>query len=82
MARRRGARQPGGAPTPAPRARWPQSDFYTCGYWQVDAENWNARYEEVADKVIAEAHEAEARAGDDEGAYLDALDDIYDKAGL
>ena len=61
---------------------WPQSDFYTCGYWQVDAEIWNARYEEVADRVIAEAEEAQARAGDDEGAYLDALDDIYDKAGL
>jgi NADPH-dependent ferric siderophore reductase len=61
---------------------WPQSDFYTCGYWQVDAEKWNARYEEVADQVIAEAHEAEARSGGDEGAYLDALDDIYDKAGL
>jgi len=61
---------------------WPQSDFYTCGYWQVDAEKWNARYEEVADQVIAEAHEAEARAGGDEGTYLDELDDIYEKAGL
>jgi hypothetical protein len=61
---------------------WPQRDFYTCGYWQVDAETWNARYEQVADQVIAEAQEAQARAGDDEGAYLDALDDIYDKAGL
>jgi NADPH-dependent ferric siderophore reductase len=61
---------------------WPQSDFYTCGYWQVDAETWNARYEEVADRVIAEAERAQARAGDDEGAYLDALEDIYDKAGL
>ena len=62
--------------------RWPQSDFYTCGYWQVDAEIWNARYEEVADQVIAEAEQAQARAGDDEGAYLDALEDIYEKAGL
>jgi NADPH-dependent ferric siderophore reductase len=61
---------------------WPQRDFYTCGYWQVEAEKWNARYEEVADRVIAEAERAQARAGDDEGAYLDALEDIYDKAGL
>jgi NADPH-dependent ferric siderophore reductase len=61
---------------------WPQSDFYTCGYWQVDAETWNARYEEVADRVIAEAERAQARAGDDEGAYLDALEDIYDRVGL
>ena len=61
---------------------WPQSDFYTCGYWQVEAETWNARYEEVADRVIAEAERAQARAGDDEGAYLDALEDIYDRAGL
>ena len=61
---------------------WPQSDFYTCGYWQVNAETWNARYEEVAERVIAEAERAQARAGDDEGAYLDALEDIYDKAGL
>jgi hypothetical protein len=48
----------------------------------VDAETWNARYEEVADRVIAEAERAQARAGDDEGAYLDALEDIYDRAGL
>jgi NADPH-dependent ferric siderophore reductase len=61
---------------------WPQSDFYTCGYWQVDAETWNARYEEVADQVIAEAEQAQTRVGDDEGAYLDALEDIYDRAGL
>jgi NADPH-dependent ferric siderophore reductase len=61
---------------------WPQSDFYTCGYWQVDAEKWSARYEEVADRVIAEAERAQARAGDDEGAYLDALEDIYDRVGL
>ena len=61
---------------------WPQRDFYTCGYWQVDAETWNARYEEVADRVIAEAERAQARVGDDEGAYLDALEDIYDNAGL
>jgi NADPH-dependent ferric siderophore reductase len=61
---------------------WPQADFHTCGYWQVDAEKWNARYEEVADRVIAEAERAQAKAGDDEGAYLDALEDIYDKAGL
>lgn len=61
---------------------WPQSDFYTCGYWQIDAETWNARYEQVADQVIAEAEQAQERAGDDEGAYLDALEDIYDKAGL
>lgn len=61
---------------------WPQSDFYTCGYWQIDAEIWNARYEAVAEQVIADAQEAQARAGDDEGAYLDELDDIYEKAGL
>lgn len=61
---------------------WPQSDFYTCGYWQIDAEKWNARYEAVAEQVIAEAQEAQARAAGDEGAYLDALDDIYEKAGL
>ena len=62
---------------------WPQSDFYTCGYWQIDAEKWNARYEEVADQVIAEAAaRPQARAGDDEGAYLDELEDIYEKAGL
>ncbi|MGI9084691.1 MAG: siderophore-interacting protein [Aeromicrobium sp.] len=61
---------------------WPQSDFYTCGYWQIDAETWNARYEEVADQVIAEAEQAQARAGGDEGAYLDELEEIYEKAGL
>ena len=61
---------------------WPQSDFYTCGYWQVDAEKWAARYDEVADVVTAKAEEAQQLVGDDEGAYLDALDDIYESVGL
>lgn len=61
---------------------WPQSDFYTCGYWQIDAEKWNKRYEEVAEVVLTKAQEAGARAGKDEGAYLDALEDIYESVGL
>lgn len=61
---------------------WSQSEFYTCGYWQLDAEKWNARYEKVADQVMADAIAAQHDHADDEGAYLDALDDIYDRAGL
>ncbi len=61
---------------------WPQADFYTCGYWQVDAEKWNARYDEVAEVVIAKAVEVQKEVGDDQGAYLDALDDIYESVGL
>lgn len=61
---------------------WPQADFYTCGYWQIDAEKWNARYEEVAEVVMAKSEEVQKKVGDDEGAYLDALDDIYDSVGL
>ena len=61
---------------------WPQSDFYTCGYWQFDAEAWHARYEQVADDVIARARAAQAAAGEDHGAYLDALEEIYESAGL
>ena len=61
---------------------WPQSDFYTCGYWQIDAAKWNARYEEVAADVIAKAAAIQAKVGEDEGAYLDALDDIYESVGL
>ena len=62
--------------------KWPQSDFYTCGYWQIDAEKWNARYEEVAEVVMAKSAEVQKKVGDDQGAYLDALDDIYDSVGL
>lgn len=62
--------------------KWPQSDFYTCGYWQMDAEKWNARYEEVADVVLAKSQEAQLEIGEDQGAYLDALDDIYESVGL
>jgi NADPH-dependent ferric siderophore reductase len=62
--------------------KWPQSDFYTCGYWQIDAEKWNARYEEVAEVVMAKSAEVQQQVGDDQGAYLDALDDIYDSVGL
>lgn len=61
---------------------WPQSDFTTCGYWQLDASIWNRRYEEVAAEVLARARDAEARAGNDQGAYLDALDEIYESVGL
>jgi NADPH-dependent ferric siderophore reductase len=62
--------------------KWPQADFYTCGYWQIEAEKWNARYEQVADEVIAKAEEVQKRVGADQGAYLDALDDIYESVGL
>lgn len=61
---------------------WPQADFYTCGYWQIEAEKWNARYQEVQDVVVAKAHEVQVAVGDDQGAYLDALDDIYESVGL
>jgi NADPH-dependent ferric siderophore reductase len=62
--------------------KWPQSDFYTCGYWQIEAEKWNARYEQVAEVVMAKSAEVQQKVGDDQGAYLDALDDIYDSVGL
>lgn len=62
--------------------KWPQSDFYTCGYWQIEAEKWNARYEEVAEVVMAKSAEVQQKVGDDEAAYLDALDDIYESVGL
>lgn len=62
---------------------WPQSAFYTCGYWQIDAERWNARYEEVADVVAAQARQAYLELAEtDQGAYLDAIEEIYEKAGL
>lgn len=61
---------------------WPQRDFYTCGYWQFDAEAWNARYAQVADSVTAEAIAAYERANGDEGSYLDELEEIYQRAGL
>ena len=62
--------------------KWPQADFYTCGYWQIEAEKWNARYEEVADVVEKKSAVAQQKVGDDQGAYLDALDDIYESVGL
>lgn len=62
--------------------KWPQADFYTCGYWQIEAEKWNARYQEVQDEVMAKANEVQQKVGEDQGAYLDALDDIYESVGL
>lgn len=62
---------------------WPQADFYTCGYWQIEAEQWNARYEQVAEEVDAQARQAYLELADtDQGAYLDAIEEIYEKAGL
>lgn len=63
--------------------RWPQRDFYTCGYWQIDAERWHARYAEVAETVGAQARQAYVELSErDQGAYLDAVEDIYERAGL
>lgn len=42
---------------------WPQTDFYTCGYWQLEAELWNARFEQVAEQVIADAMAAQQEIG-------------------
>ncbi len=61
---------------------WPQSDFYTCGYWQIEAEKWRARYDEVAAQVEPKVMQAQALAATDEGQYLDALEDIYESVGL
>lgn len=62
---------------------WPQTDFYTCGYWQIEAEKWNARYEEVAEEISEKARQAYLELAEtDQGAYLDAIEEIYEKAGL
>lgn len=61
---------------------WPQADFTTCGYWQVDAAAKSRRYAEVAGAITQQAEAARHRFADDEGAYLDALDDIFDDHGL
>ena len=61
---------------------WPQSDFSTCGYWQIDSAKWNRRYEQFAEEVMIKSQEAQAKASGDEGAYLDALEDIYESVGL
>ncbi|MCW2830164.1 MAG: NADPH-dependent ferric siderophore reductase [Aeromicrobium sp.] len=61
---------------------WPQADFSTCGYWQIDSAALSARYEEVQAEVEALAAEALRTAGGDQGAYLDALADIYESVGL
>ncbi len=62
---------------------WPQTDFYTCGYWQFDKEAWEARYAEVQAAVEAEARRAYAELAErDQGAYLDRIDEIYEASGL
>lgn len=58
------------------------SQFSTCGYWQVDAAAKSARYGEVADELEQRSAAARDQVADDEAAYLDALDDIYDSLGL
>lgn len=61
---------------------WPQAAFYTCGYWQLDAEKWNARYEQVAEQLQPEFQEVAKLAETDEGLYLDKIDEIYERVGL
>ncbi len=61
---------------------WPQKDFYTCGYWQIDAAKWARRYAAVAGEIQTKARAAQLAAGDDEAVYLDSLEDIYESVGL
>lgn len=61
---------------------WEHDAFLACGYWQVDAAEKNKRYIEVADEVARRSRVARAAAAGDEGAYQDALDDIFDSVGL
>lgn len=61
---------------------WPPADLCTFGYWQIDGAAKAARYSEVAAEVEARVAQARRQFADDEAAYLDALDDIYDSVGL
>ena len=61
----------------------PQTDFYTCGYWQLDKKAWEARYAGVQAAVEVEARRAYAeRAERGRGANLDRIDEIDEASGL
>lgn len=61
---------------------WPQTDFCTCGYWQLDGPRWQRRYDAQQELILAKIETAREAAGADEAAYLDRLEDIYEAAGL
>lgn len=60
---------------------WPQRAFSTCGYWQLDAERKAEAYQRYAEQIQAQAHRARSRTQDD-AAYHDALEDIYESFGI
>lgn len=58
----------------------PAERYDTIGYWRHDAERWEARYRQVADRIDPRIAAADAIADDE--AYFDTVDDIYAEVGL
>lgn len=58
----------------------PAQRYDTVGYWRLDAERWQARYDQVAAAIEPRVEAAETIADDEE--YFDVVDAIYDEAGL
>lgn len=58
----------------------PAHRYDTVGYWRLDAERWQARYDAVAATIETRVEAAESIVDDQE--YFDVVDAIYDDAGL
>ncbi|MBM7773076.1 NADPH-dependent ferric siderophore reductase [Actinokineospora baliensis] len=54
--------------------------YDTIGYWRLDAERWERRYQQVAAEIDPRLAAADAITDDEQ--YFDAVDDIYAEVGL
>ena len=60
---------------------WGREDYDITGYWRHDAAYWGARFEPVADEMMAVYRRARAD-GMSEQAAMEAVDEALERAGL
>ncbi len=60
---------------------WPAEQFDIVGYWRLNSEAWDRRFEPVADELVA-VYTAALAAGKGDKAASEEFDDALERAGL
>jgi len=60
---------------------WQRDDYDITGYWRVDSERWDARFEEAGDEALI-VYERALAAGKDEQVAFEEFDEVCERIGL
>ncbi|TRW79688.1 siderophore-interacting protein [Mycolicibacterium sp. 018/SC-01/001] len=60
---------------------WQRDDYDITGYWRVDSERWDARFEEAGDEALI-VYERALAAGKDEKVAFEEFDEVCERIGL